>query len=328
MAERFNPDGMIMSGEYADTMQNVVLPDLEKRRTDRTLQGVGGRKIVVDRYDQDGAKGTVTIVHGFTEGAVKFSELTYSLLQNGYSVLVYDQRGHGRSWRDERVKDPTLVHVDRFGEYVEDLKIVCDQVLCDMPKPWFLFCHSMGGAVSTLFMEEYPTVFEKAVLCAPMIAPLRGGVPKGVAEALCVVEKAIGQGRSRAFISKPWTGPEVFEESCASGKERFDWYNDLRVRDPLYQHNGPSYSWTLEALKVTEQILAPGRPERVKIPVRLYTAEDDNQVRPEEQEMLAQRLPNCQRKIVPGSKHEIYRSPDGVVFPWWREILDFYGESR
>jgi alpha-beta hydrolase superfamily lysophospholipase len=29
------------------------------------------------------------------------------------------------------------------------------------------------------------------------------------------------------------------------------------------------------------------------------------------------------RKVIPGSKHEIYRSPDAVLFPWWKEILDF-----
>ena len=30
------------------------------------------------------------------------------------------------------------------------------------------------------------------------------------------------------------------------------------------------------------------------------------------------------RAVVNGAKHEIYRSPDSVLFPWWREILAFY----
>ena len=324
MTDRFNPDGLILSDQYPKTMAEVVLPSLAERRKDCTLKGVDGRKIAVDRYDRIDAKGTVVIVHGFTEGAVKFSELVYSLQQNGYAVLIYDQRGHGRSWRDERIQDPSLIHVERFGEYVEDLKIICDQVLSTMPKPWYLFAHSMGGAVSSLFMEEYPEVFAKAVLCAPMIAANRGGMSKGVVKALCRAMKAAGRGRTRIFISKPWAGPEVFEQSCASGKERFDWYDALRVSQPLYQTNGPTYSWTLEAMNVTDQILAPGLPERVKIPVLLFTAEDDNQVLPEEQQMLIERLPAGRRKVVPGSKHEIYRSPDQVLFPWWREILDFY----
>lgn len=328
MSEFFNPDGLVMCAGYADTMANLVLPKLEKCRMDRTLNGAGGRKIAVDRYDGEPSKGTVAIVHGFTEAAIKYSELVCSLLQNGYSVLVYDQRGHGRSWRDERIRDGSLTHVDCFGEYVEDLKIICDQVLSEMPRPWYLFCHSMGGAVGTLFMEAYPEVFEKAVLCAPMIAPHLGGLSKGVVRALCRAMKAAGRGRSRVFNSKPWAGPEKFEESCATGRERFDWYDRVRVSNPLYQNNGPSYSWTLEAVNATEKILAAGQPERIQIPVRIYMAEIDNQVLPGEQKMLIARLSKCNWKVVPGSRHEIYRSPDEVLFPWWREILMFYAEEK
>ena len=68
MAEMFNPDGLILSGQYAKTMTEVVLPSLAERRKDCTLKGVDGRKIAVDRYDRESAKGTVVIVHGFTEG--------------------------------------------------------------------------------------------------------------------------------------------------------------------------------------------------------------------------------------------------------------------
>ena len=52
-----------------------------------------------------------------------------------------------------------------------------------------------------------------------------------------------------------------------------------------------------------------------------------SQVVPEAQEKLAERLPNGRRITVPGSKHEIYRSTDEVFFPWWRDILAFYGEK-
>jgi lysophospholipase len=77
---------------------------------------------------------------------------------------------------------------------------------------------------------------------------------------------------------------------------------------------------------VTRRLLAPGKPESVSVPVRIYTAEDDNQVEPEAQEKMASRLPKGERKVVSGAKHEIYRSPDEVLFPWWREILAFLAE--
>ncbi len=321
---QLNEDGLVRSERYIETMNGTVLPWLKENRKEISVSGAGGRTLVCDRYDAEAPKGTVAVVHGFTENAEKFSELIFSLLRNGYSVLAYDQRGHGRSWRDGRIQDLSLTHVDHFSEYVEDMKAVCDRILADMPKPRYLFCHSMGGAVSALFLEAYPGVFEKAVFCAPMIAPLRNGIPLLMAKAMCYGAKLTGQFLKRIPMSKPWSGPEDFETSCASGRERFDWYDAVQVRNELYHNTGPTFCWTLEALNVTRAILAPGKPENIQIPVLVYTAEDDNQVRPEEQALFASRLPKGKRTVVNGAKHEIYRSPDSVLFPWWREILAFY----
>ncbi len=72
--------------------------------------------------------------------------------------------------------------------------------------------------------------------------------------------------------------------------------------------------------------MAPGAVERIGIPVRLFTAQNDSSVMPDAQKAFAARLGNGARTLVPGSKHEIYRSTDDVLFPWWRGILGFFGE--
>ena len=324
MEPGFNEEGLVLSENYARTMEKIVLPRLRERCVSLQVKGAGDKPLAVFRYDAAAPRGTVTVLHGFTECAEKFSEVIHGLLQAGYSVLAYDQRGHGASWRDERIRDISLTHVDRFQDYVEDLDAVRAQALDGMPKPWYLFAHSMGGAVSCCYLEDHPGVFEKAALCAPMIAPQRGGMPLAVGKLLGVGAKALGKGRERVFISRPWAGPEEFETSCATGRERFDWYDALRVRTERYHNNGPTYSWTLEAFRVTERLLAPGKPESVRVPVMIWAAEDDNQVLPEPQEEMASRMPLGQRKVVAGAKHEIYRSPDAVLFPWWKEVLAFY----
>ena len=325
MVDRFNEVGLAYSDHYAETMNRQVLPWLRARCQEKRVKGAGDKQLAVYRYDGDGPKGTVLVLHGFTENAEKFSELTFSLLRQGWSVLTYDQRGHGMSWRDEQIKDFSLTHVDHFEDYVEDLRIVCDQELAQMPKPWVIFGHSMGGAVTACFLEDHPEYFEKAVLCAPMIAPQRAGLPLWTVKAMCHGARLLGKGRGRIFISKPWNGPEEFETSCASGRERFDWYDAVRVKKDRYHNNGPTYTWTLESMNVTKRLLAPGAPERIQIPVMLYTAETDNQVIPEAQESFISRVAKGRRKVVAGAKHEIYRSPDAVFFPWWQEILSFLG---
>ncbi len=324
MPSLFHDTGLVYAEHYAETMNREVLPSLRRRCRFLTVSGAGRKPLAAFRYDADQPRGTVVVLHGFTECAEKYSELIFSLLRGGFSVLAYDQRGHGASWRDERIADISLTHVGRFQEYVDDLDAVCAQALSGMPKPWLLFGHSMGGAVACAFLEDRPGLFEKAALCAPMIAPQRGGMPLWAGKAMCLAAGLLGQSRKRIPMSRPWSGPEDFASSCATGKERFDWFDALRVSTERYHNNGPTFSWTLEAFRVTGRLLAPGAPEKVRVPVRIYTAEDDNQVLPEFQEQLAARLPEGRRALVPGSKHEIYRSPDAVLFPWWQEILGFY----
>ena len=76
-------------------------------------------------------------------------------------------------------------------------------------------------------------------------------------------------------------------------------------------------------MRVTKQLLAPDEPEKIVSHVRLYTAELDNTVMPEAQKKFIDRIKNGSHVIVKGAKHEIYRSNDDVLFPWWHDVLAF-----
>ena len=319
----FNEDGLICSGHYAETMESRVLPFLASRQRDEIVSGDGGKPLFCSVFTAEKPVGTVLVLHGFTENAFKYSEIIYSLLQNGFSVVAYDQRGHGRSWRKESLGDLSLTHVDRFDEYVKDLEAVCGAVLSSMPKPWAAFAHSMGGAVLGLFLEGHPGVFSRAALSAPMIAPSLKGVPRFAAKAICRAPIKAGKGEERMFFSKPYHGPEDFATSCAAGRERFDWYDGVKAARKEFQNNGPSYAWTMESINVTRLLLAPGAVEKIACPVRLYTADRDFSVLPEPQKKFIERVRRGTRVFVPGSRHEIYRSGDDVLFPWWHDVLRF-----
>ena len=159
-----------------------------------------------------------------------------------------------------------------------------------------------------------------------MIAPNLGGLPPAAVKLLCGTLGLLGREKKRVFASTPYAGREDFATSCATGRERFDWYEALRARTPEFQNNGPTFGWTLEAIGASKAVLAPGAVERIGIPVQLFTAQNDSSVMPDAQKAFAARLGNGARALVPGSKHEIYRSTDDVLFPWWRGILGFFGE--
>ena len=326
----FNPDGLALSADYARTMNEAVLPRIAACRRDETIAGDGGKPLFTSRFDAeapagaDRPVGTVVIVHGFTENADKFAELIHALLFSGYSVLTYDQRGHGRSWRDPDLAEGSVTHVADFDDYVRDLEIVVERRLSGMPKPWFLFAHSMGGAVSSLYLERHNGVFARAALCAPMIEPNLGGLSVSAARALCGTMKLLAQRKKRIFASRPYAGPEDFNTSAAASKERFDWYDAIKARTPAFQNNGPTFGWTEQALRANRMLLAPGAVEKIETPVRVFTAEHDGSVMPAAQKAFVARLKNGQRILVRGARHEIYRSPDDVLFPWWHDILEYY----
>ena len=318
-----NPDFLVFSDHYAEAMDTVILPALREREIRTTLTAGDGTPLYCVSYNADNPVGTVLVLHGFTENAFKYSELIYSLLNSGFSVVAYDQRGHGRSGRAEGLSDPSVTHVDAFQNYVDDLDLVCSRLVSPMPAPHLIFAHSMGGAVAALYMESHPDAFAAASLCAPMIAPNTSGVPAGIASAICGAAHALGCGKHRPFFMKPWHGPEDFDTSCATDPARFAWYDAIKTAREEFRNSVPTYQWTCESIKVTKKILAAGAPEKISCPVLLSTAEHDSSVMPEPQKQFIGRVPNGKRIFVSGARHEIFRSTDDVFFPWWHDILSF-----
>ncbi|MCR5295888.1 MAG: alpha/beta hydrolase [Clostridiales bacterium] len=323
MSDVLNPDFLVAAPDYAGAMDSVVLPALAAIEKVTELTAPDGTRLYCVSYPAEKPLGTVLVLHGFTENAFKYSELIYSLVRNGFSVLAYDQRGHGRSARAEGVTGNSVTHVDHFSDYVEDLRLVCDQLLNAMPRPWSIFCHSMGGAVTALYLEKYPDTFTSAVMCAPMIAPNTGGFPPALTLAFCGTAAAIGRGKKHPFFLKEYAGPEKFEDSCATDPARFAWYDAVKASRPEFQNSVPSHRWTVEGVRVTKQILAEGAPESIHIPVMLSTAEKDYSVMPEPQYKFISRVPDGTHVFVRDARHEIFRSVNEVFFPWWHDVLAF-----
>lgn len=315
----------LISSEYARTMDTVVLPELRKREKQAYVPVKGGTRLYCVSYAADAPAATVLLLHGFTESAYKYAELIYSLVMNGFSVLSYDQRGHGRSGREKGVRENCVTHVDAFGDYLDDLSAVYSRLLSAMPPPFLVFGHSMGGAVAALYLESHPEAFRAAVLSSPMIAPATAGVPPFAAAAVCRAAELLGLGRRRPFFLRPYAGPEDFASSCATDPERFAWYDAVKAGRKEFQNSVPSYRWTTEALGVTKKILAA--PEKIPCPVLLFTAEQDRDVLPEPQEQFISRVPRGQHVLVAGARHEIFRTPNDILFPWWHQVLDFLSKG-
>ena len=90
-------------------------------------------------------KAAVILVHGLKDHSDRYAATAVKLVAQGYAVHAFDLRGHGRSAGPR-------VYVNSFSDYVADLAIFADRVRAREPgRPLFLFGHSMGGAIATLY---------------------------------------------------------------------------------------------------------------------------------------------------------------------------------
>ena len=328
MSEAFTADNLVLdTSSYSRIMNETVLPWLELTGCVSVVPGFEKKPLYCISYRAENPVGTVLIVHGFTENALKYAELIWSLLHNRYSVLVYDQRGHGRTWRSDALPDISVTHVDHFSDYVEDLQVVYDTYRDTLPAPWYIFAHSMGGAVASLFLEKGHHHIAGAVFSSPMIAPYIP-FPAPLASALAAAACAAGRGKRWPFFMKPYSGPEDFASSCATDPDRFAWYDAIKASRPEFRNSVPSYRWSYEAFKVTDKILAAGAPESISCPVILFSAETDFSVQRKPQQDFVSRLKNGRFISVSGARHEIYRSVNEVLFPWWRQVIIFLNENN
>ena len=101
------------------------------------------------------SKGVIQICHGMAEHIERYFEFMEYLSNNGYTVVGYDQRGHGKTagclencgYMDDSNNIEVLISdVNRVNDYIREY--YPDQKI-------FLFGHSMGSFISQRFVELY-----------------------------------------------------------------------------------------------------------------------------------------------------------------------------
>ena len=222
---------------YREQMENVVEPYLDIRKSVLWPEREEGKKIYCERYLADSPKGVVMISHGFTETAEKYKEVIYYFVKKQYHVYLPEYCGHGRSYR--LIPESSLVHVDDYQRYVDDFLYVAKMATKENPGlPVFLYGHSMGGGLAAAEAAQEPELFRKVVLSSPMIRPDTGNILWPVAKQIAFGACQQGKGAEYVVGQHPYEGRENFETSSSTCKVRFEYYQDKKEKEPLFQTNG------------------------------------------------------------------------------------------
>lgn len=103
----------------------------------------------------------LVIVHGASEHGGRYDHVARLFADRGWTVIVGDNRGHGRS-------GGIPMHVRRFEDYLRDLDTVWQHHQLD-PARTALLGHSFGSLISARFAETRPQKLSALVLMAPLL---------------------------------------------------------------------------------------------------------------------------------------------------------------
>ncbi len=324
MLDFLNNVQIIDENNYSNIMLSQVEPYLEKRRREDIFSGSDGAPLHYEAYEKLLSRGSIVILHGFTESAEKFREAAYYFRKAGYSVFVPDLRGHGKSYHGSDKKE--RIDIDSFDTYAEDLKIFIDTVVRPSAGNGkiHIYSHSLGSTVALLYLISYGGDIEKAVLSSPMICGNMGmpvPVASTVAKALCTLggKKIPAPGRC---VFNP---TQTAQESDAASKTRFEYYHAKRINEPLYQTSGPSFSWVKASVEARDKILNSAHKAVCKTELLIFKPEEDKQLLGSYTDLFAEKT-KTKIKHVNNARHEIFMSGDAVLKWYYEEILEFMAD--
>ena len=245
------------------------------------------------------ARGSVLIVHGLGEHAMRYQHVARHLNERGWNVVGYDHRGHGRSGGAKGV-------LNQGDDLVRDLAAVIDDVRARHTGPLVLLGHSLGGLIAARFVAEgtnaAPAAWHRPVdalvLSSPALDPGMNAAQKltlAIAGPLAP-NLAVNNGLKPAWISRD---PAVVQAYQA----------DPLVHDRITPR---LVRFILDGGEVALQ-----QAPRWKVPTLLMWAGSDRCVAPRGSAAFAAAAPKdvVTAREFPALFHEIFNEPEqGEVF--------------
>lgn len=307
---------------FAQKLNEEILPWLKNFRHDFAVPTEDGYLLNARCYVHPTAKGLVCISHGFCEYIDKYLEVIYNFMQAGYSVAICEHRGHGFSHR--LVGNLSKVHIENYNTYVADYhRFVSAVRTMYHSDALYLFGHSMGGCIAALYLEQYPSDFDAAILSSPMLELDTGGKPAPLC--MAYAKQLILNGRGKEYFSKEsqdFTGTGRFETSSCSDPNRWQAWYSMRLAEPHYQTNSGTIYWVYASLKAIDRAIQDA--PQISVPLLLCQAGRDNLIPANGQNRFALRCKKLTFRRFPFSKHEIFNADPLTRLAYWQSVLHFY----
>tara|TARA_B100000029_G_scaffold134145_2_gene128400 strand:+ start:1308 stop:2264 length:957 start_codon:yes stop_codon:yes gene_type:complete len=268
-------------------------------------------KIRVAIWNEQSKKGTIVLQSGRGEFIEKYYEVVEDLIKLDFCVAMFDWRGQGLS--DRLTSNHYVGYVKSFEDYENDLLEILDKVYGELPKPCIGMGHSMGGCLMALTCSNNPGLFDKLILCAPMLS-LR--IPNGLKRLVLLVGSISPDNFKRKALPNPtgkgnegWEQANFEDNVVTTDKNRYERATSLIYKNKELAIGPVSIAWSYEAIRITNNMRKKDFPNTIDIPVLLLNATKDKLVNPAINKEICQKMTNSTVVDI-DSEHEILMEKD------------------
>lgn len=273
------------------------------------LKADDGVRIRMAYWAPENARGTLILCPGRTEFIEKYGHVTQMLKAAGYATIVIDWRGQGMA--DRLLNDRRIGHVNKFTDFQRDLRAVTEAAIAlDLPRPWHILGHSMGGAIVLRAVMEGIDV-KSCVFTGPMFGIYMSAVLRPVGWALAYAAPVLGLGQ----MLPPTTTIENYVQTnpyednvLTTDPDMYRLMQDQLTAMPDMALGGPSLVWLREAL--TESLHLSRRPSP-DLPCVTFLGAEEKIVKTQRVHDRMAAWPGGELHVVEGAEHEVLmETPD------------------
>ncbi|WP_400203515.1 alpha/beta fold hydrolase [Candidatus Methanomassiliicoccus intestinalis] len=126
-----------------------------------TLKADDGLDLSIALFEIENPAAIVQIIHGMKEHKERYYDFIHFLNETGFSVVISDNRGHGKSLND---KFP-LGHMEGCDQIIKDQYLITKYMKERYPgKKLYLIGHSFGSLLARCYLQQHDDEIDKLVL--------------------------------------------------------------------------------------------------------------------------------------------------------------------
>ncbi len=238
---------------------------------------------------------TVVFAHGIYMSVIEWSVVWDILLERGYRVIAFDQRGHGQS----TIGTDGISTEAMAGDYLAVLENY------DV-RGGILLAHSMGGFLAVAAVLDVPGVKERLnglILMSTFAGDVLNGAPQNKAQI-----PLIKSGAMVKLAANDTTGTIFARSLCGDNP------SPAMLDAFLTVFRATDHRSLLPILKALVDEDRGDRLSEITIPTIVLCGDKDTTTPPSQSERLAEGIPDAQLRWVPGAGHMLnWEAVDEIV---------------